>query len=119
MHDLGHHWHIPYTSLQYETTRKSQVEQTMQLQLAHEADAYFLLGDFNMRDIDNETNDQLEEAYVDLWLATHGPIDPSSRGGSYTFDLSTNATAKCISDKVTAIKKTVGTDLLLLFPYIP
>lgn len=77
------------------------------MQQAQEADGFLLMGDFNMRDIGNETNERLDKTYTDLWQAVHGPIDPS-RGDAFTFDLRTNSTAKIISDRVSAIKRTTG-----------
>ena len=77
------------------------------MQEAHQADAYLFLGDFNMRDIEKESNERLDANYVDLWQAVHGPIEPGHSDG-FTFDLARNPTARQISDRVTAIKRTTG-----------
>lgn len=87
--------------------RKSQIEQTIDMQEAHQADAYLFLGDFNMRDVEKENNERLDANYVDLWQAVHGPIEPGHSDG-FTFDLARNPTARQISERVTAIKRTTG-----------
>ena len=63
------------------------------------------------RDVVNERNLRLEENYVDLWKEFHGlktdqPMPEGHKG--YTYDLEINTTAKCVSDIVSAIKKTQG-----------
>jgi hypothetical protein len=93
---------------QFASTRNTQIEQTMDMQEAHEADGYLLLGDLNMRSIEKEANERLDTTYVDLWQAVHGPIEPGLSDG-FTFDLARNTTARTISERVTAIKRTIGT----------
>jgi hypothetical protein len=93
--------------VQFAPVRKSQIEQTIDMQEAHQADAYLFLGDFNMRDIEKESNERLDANYVDLWQAVHGPIEPGHSDG-FTFDLARNPTARQISERVTAIKRTTG-----------
>lgn len=93
---------------QFAHVRKTQVEQTMDMLEAYgQADGHLLLGDFNMRDVDREGNERLDETYVDLWQAAHGPIEPG-RADGFTFDLAKNDTARLISTRVTAIKRTTG-----------
>lgn len=93
--------------MQFAPVRKSQIEQTIDMQEAHQADAYLFLGDLNMRDIEKESNERLDANYVDLWQAVHGPIEPGHSDG-FTFDLARNPTARQISERVTAIKRTTG-----------
>jgi len=76
----------------------------------------FLVGDFNFKDWENETNPDLEKFYTDCWVYLH------KDDVGFTYNLETNQLAKYISDKVSEKKGTTGYssrfDRILAFPKI-
>jgi endonuclease/exonuclease/phosphatase family metal-dependent hydrolase len=75
--------------------RGQQIRETIQTQEFLKCDDAIIMGDFNMRDVDNEKSEPLEKAgYVDLWAKLH-PEDPG-----YTYDISRNTLAQAISARI-------------------
>jgi len=86
---------------EFEHVRKQQISETIPLILRPGIDDGFLIGDFNFKDIENETNQELQKNFVDIWEYLH----PKDSG--LTFDLEKNSMAKVISDVVSVVKGTI------------
>jgi hypothetical protein len=85
--------------------RRREISETLKGLMEEEADDFFLMGDFNFKDIENEKNEELDSFFQDSWLVVYGE---SKRG--FTHDLELNDLGKAMSDRIDQVKGTKGSN---------
>jgi endonuclease/exonuclease/phosphatase family metal-dependent hydrolase len=83
--------------------RGQQIRETIQTQEFLKYDDAIMIGDFNMRDVDDEKSEALESnGYEDIWLK----LRPNEPG--YTYDINRNTLARAISQRIQLHEKRDG-----------
>jgi len=87
---------------EYGQIREEEIKDTLSILLNDDIHDAFLIGDFNFRDEDKESNKSLENQFVDSWQKVQG-----TKNEGFTYDLIKNQMALAISNIINIVK---GTD---------